>query len=114
MIRFLIPFLQSFVTVAGAVKKPGRYPYIPDRNWSYYVGLAGGFDKSENAGQVITIKDKNNKRHSKSDPITPETTITAESTAFTYYFNKYAPLITTTLTAISTVLTIYIATKNTD
>ncbi|MBQ5998554.1 MAG: SLBB domain-containing protein [Treponema sp.] len=110
----LIPFLQSFVTVAGAVKKPGRYPYIPDRNWSYYIGLAGGFDKTENAGQVVTIKDKNNKRHSKGDPITPETTITAESTAFTYYFNKYAPLITTTLTAISTVLTIYIATKNTD
>lgn len=110
----LVPFIQSFVTVAGAVKKPGRYPYIPDRNWSYYISLAGGFDKSENDGQVVTIKDKNNKRHSKSDPITPETTITAETTSFTYYFSKYAPLITTTLTAISTVLTIYIATEKID
>lgn len=105
----VIPFKQSFVTVAGAVKNPGRYPYIPDRDWSYYIGLAGGFNKSENNTKVVSIVDINNKQLSKKDAITPETTITAETTAFTYYFNMYAPIITTTLSIISAGLTLYLA-----
>jgi protein involved in polysaccharide export with SLBB domain len=40
----VIPFRQYFVTVA----KPGRYPYMPDRDWEYYIALAGGFDPVRN------------------------------------------------------------------
>ena len=38
----VVPFKQYFVSVAGAVLKPGRYPYVPDRTYDYYIGLAGG------------------------------------------------------------------------
>ncbi len=107
-----VPFLQYFVTVAGAVKNPGRYPYVPDRSWDYYVGLAGGFDKSKNAFNKIEIVDKNNKKLSKDKLIEPETTITASYNSFTYYFSTYAPFITTTLTAVSTAVSIIAVVSN--
>ena len=105
----MIPFSQPFVTVAGAVKLPGRYPYIPDRTWEYYVGLAGGFDKTQNVNDAINIYDKNNKQLSKEDVITPESTITARTTSFTYYFNRYAPIVTTVLTVTSTTISVLAA-----
>lgn len=101
-----IPFRQYFVSVAGSVVAPGRYPYIPDRNWEYYIGLAGGFIKTQNNHDAIKIVDINGKALSKSDIITPETTITAETNSGLYYFNLYAPVVTTVLTLISTTLSI--------
>jgi protein involved in polysaccharide export with SLBB domain len=99
----IVPFRQYFVSVAGAVYAPGRYPYIPDRDWEYYIGLAGGFTQS-NAGDTITIIDMNGKKLSKGDPIMPETTITAKSNSFLYGFNQFAPVVTTVLSIISTTL----------
>lgn len=112
----IIPFKQYFVSVAGSVATPGRYPYIPDRTWEYYVGLAGGLDKSQNAWEAITIRDINGKKLSKGDFITPECTITARTNSFFHYFNQYAPVITTTLTAIISVITVktYLDSKKTN
>ncbi|MCK9169591.1 MAG: SLBB domain-containing protein [Treponema sp.] len=107
----MVPFRQYFVSVAGAVNTPGRYPYIPGRTWEYYIGLAGGFMVDKNAGQAITIKDIQGTILQKSDPITPETTITAATNSFTYYFGKYSPVITTILSILSTTLTIIAVTK---
>lgn len=107
----MIPFIQSFVTVAGAVNKPGRYPYIPGRDWEYYVGLAGGFQSGVNAFESVKITDLNGNKLKKSDEITPETTITASTNSFTYYWGKYAPVVTTVLSAVSTIFTIMAVTK---
>ncbi len=107
-----IPFKQYFVTVAGAVKIPGRYPYIKDRGWDYYVGLAGGFDKTMNSGHAVKIVDADGKVLKKGDPITPETTITASTNAFTYYFNTYAPVVTTTLSVLTSFFTIMLYVEN--
>ena len=63
----IIPFRQYFVTVAGAVTRPGRYPYIPDRGWDYYVALAGGFDPVKNAGESVIITDITGEKLSKVD-----------------------------------------------
>ena len=104
-----VPFKQFFVTVAGAVNIPGRYPYIPDRGWDYYIGLAGGFADTKNVGDRITIVDSNGKKLKKGDPIAPETTITAKANSFTYYFGIYAPIITTVLTAVSTTISVLVA-----
>ena len=103
----IVPFRQYFVSVAGAVRAPGRYPYIPDRDWEYYIGLAGGFTEN-NAGDTITIIDMSGKKMSKGDPIAPETTITAQSNDWLYNFNRFAPVITTTLSIIMTTLTLMI------
>lgn len=102
----VIPFKQYFVSVAGAVAKPGRYPYLPDRTWDYYIGLAGGFVKSQNTLESVKITDINGKKLSKKTPITPECTITANTNSMLYYFNQYAPIVTTTLTAIVSAITV--------
>jgi protein involved in polysaccharide export with SLBB domain len=102
----IIPFRQYFVTVAGAVALPGRYPYIPDRSWDYYVALAGGFVREQNSRETVTIKDISGKTMNKTDPITPETMITATTNAGLYYFKQYAPVITTLLSIVTTFISI--------
>jgi protein involved in polysaccharide export with SLBB domain len=104
----LIPFRQYFVTVAGAVVTPGRYPYIPDRGWDYYIALAGGFRPAENSFSTVLIRDISGKRLGKEDLIAPETIITARYNNFLYYFNQFAPVITTVASIITTFLTITI------
>jgi protein involved in polysaccharide export with SLBB domain len=107
----IIPFRQYFVTVAGAVVLPGRYPYIPDRGWDYYIALAGGFVPGRNSMQSVTITDITGKKQNKSAPITPETVITADTNAFLFYFNQYAPVVMTTLSLITTGISIYMTTR---
>lgn len=107
----MVPFRQYFVTVSGAVETPGRYPYIPNRDWTYYVGLAGGFSSDENSFNAISITDINGRHLKKTDPITPETNILAQTNSFTFYFSKYAPVLTTILSSLSTIFTIYAVTR---
>jgi protein involved in polysaccharide export with SLBB domain len=102
----VIPFRQYFVTVAGSVASPGRYPYIPDRQWDYYIALAGGFTPERNSRESITIVDIAGKHLKKTDTITPETVITARTNQWLYFFNQYAPVITTVLTLITTAITV--------
>jgi hypothetical protein len=96
----IIPFRQYFVTVAGAVALPGRYPYIPDREWDYYISLAGGFIPTRNSFNRVKIQDFNGKTLKKTDLISPETTITAVTNHWLYYFNQLAPVVTTIITTI--------------
>jgi protein involved in polysaccharide export with SLBB domain len=107
----IIPFRQYFVSVSGAVASPGRYPYIPDRDYEYYVSLAGGFLPAQNASEAVNIRDMNGKRLKKTDIITPETIITAKSNHFLFYFNQVAPVITTVLSVVTTVISISIAAR---
>jgi protein involved in polysaccharide export with SLBB domain len=107
----IIPFRQYFVTVAGAVISPGRYPYIPDRDWEYYVALAGGFIMERNRRETVKITDINGKQLKKTDAISPETTITASTNHTLYYFNLYAPVITTVMSVITAALSIWAITS---
>lgn len=102
----MVPFKQLFVSVAGAVYNPGRYPYIPDRTYEYYVGLAGGFTE-RNSGDAVTIKDANGKRIGKNKVVTPETTITAHMNSPRYIFNQWASPITTLLSIVISGLTLF-------
>ena len=102
----MIPFRQYFVSVSGAVRNPGRYPYIPDRKYDYYVGLAGGFIRSQNVHDAVIIRNINGKRMSKNDFITPETNIEAKTNSFGFFFNQYAPIVTTILSILTSALSI--------
>ena len=102
----IIPFKQYFVSVSGAVHNPGRYPYIPDRTYDYYIGLAGGFIRSQNSHDAVEIRDLNGKKLSKRDYITPETNIDAKSNSFGFFFNQYAPIVTTLLSILTSALSI--------
>ena len=102
----IIPYKQYFVTVSGSVYKPGRYPYIPDRTYDYYVSLAGGVIEEKNTKSSVKITDMTGKKLSKSDFITPESNIFAKCNSFTYYFSKYSPVVTTVLSLITTGITV--------
>jgi len=107
----IIPFRQYFVTVSGAVIRPDRYPYIPNRGWEYYVALAGGFIRERNRREAVRIIDINGKQLKKTDAIGPETIITAEVNSGLYYFNQYAPIITTLLSVLTATLSIWAITS---
>ena len=104
--RLIVPFKQYFVSVIGAVVVPGRYPYIPDRDWEYYIRLAGGFVPGRNAVNAITITDINGKKLNKSDIVTPESTITAKNNHFLFYFNQYSPVVALVLSIVGTFVTV--------
>jgi len=101
----VVPFKQFFVTVSGAVKIPGRYAYVPDRTWDYYVGLAGGFDAELNSRDAVKITDNLGNAVKKAEYITPETTIDALKNSFSYKFNKVVtPLMSILSVITSTIL----------
>lgn len=99
----VVPFKQYFVTVAGAVRNPGRYPYIPDRTYDYYVALAGGFIPMQNAFKSVDITDGAGKKVKKNSYITPECQIVAKSNHFAYVIVTYGGLITSIATLITNI-----------
>ncbi|MDR1956915.1 MAG: SLBB domain-containing protein, partial [Treponema sp.] len=103
----IIPFRQYFVLVSGAVKAPGRYPYVPDRRADYYINLAGGRDELLNNGRGVKVSDMNNKTLSLSDFISPESMISVPTNTFTARFNQFGPIITTILSIVSATLSIF-------
>ena len=103
----VVPFKQYFVTVSGAVRVPGRYAYVPDRTWDYYVGLAGGFDPDLNERDKIDINTSEGQPLTKDDYIVPETIIDAKRNSFGYKFNKYASPLLTVLSIITSSIALY-------
>lgn len=109
-----IPFQSFKVTVSGSVKNPGTYSYVPNRTYEYYISLAGGFVTSENIGDSIIITDVDGNRVNKTDIIPPDSAIIAKTNSFLYWWNQYAPIITTigaVLTATGAVITSWQALK---
>ncbi len=80
--RFIIPFNQLLVTVAGGVLKPGIYPYIPDKKASYYITMAGGFDPAKNRNRDYTVTGKNGEKIAEDAVVLPEYVVTAKMNTF--------------------------------
>ncbi|MBN1799615.1 MAG: SLBB domain-containing protein [Spirochaetales bacterium] len=104
--RVVIPFRQYYVTVSGAVFKPGHYPYMPNRSYKYYLRLAGGTDPQKNVGEAVTITDLNDVVQSTARVIQPDDTIYAEYNNALYHANQWAVLIGTAVSVTALVLTI--------
>jgi len=97
----IIPFRQFFVTVAGGVARPGRFPFIPDRGWEYYVAMAGGFNPRRNACGRVIITDMQGRRLDPNEPIGPETVITARTNSVFFWAREVAPLLSVILSSIT-------------
>lgn len=80
--RFVVPFNQLFVNVAGAVLKPGTFPYIPDKKADYYIHLAGGFDPAKNRNGAFTVIDKQGNKLSENAIVPPEAIVNAKLNTF--------------------------------
>ncbi|MBN1242926.1 MAG: SLBB domain-containing protein [Spirochaetales bacterium] len=89
----VVPFRQFFVSVSGAVALPGRYPYIPERGWEYYVNLAGGVDRERNSGDALDIVSKEGTRRSKDSVIEPEDSIVVRSNSALYSFGRISGIV---------------------
>ncbi|OHD81217.1 MAG: hypothetical protein A3J97_09285, partial [Spirochaetes bacterium RIFOXYC1_FULL_54_7] len=100
----VVPFRQFFVTVSGSVRIPGRYPYVPDRSWAYYVGLAGGIDENTNNGRGQKIFDYLGENRSTDDPVQPEDRIFVPANSFLYNFGRVSTILSTTISVASLVI----------
>lgn len=103
--RLMVPFSQYYVTVTGGVTSPGRYPYQPDKPWSYYVNLAMGFDYNQSLFKIVKITDKNGVKLSKKDNIPPEAVIYASRNS--PHNGWLFPLLTTLITFVTSCFTLY-------
>jgi protein involved in polysaccharide export with SLBB domain len=107
----IIPFRQYSITVGGAVNKPGRYPYVPNRSWRYYVNLAGGIDEDKNAGDAIVIRDIEDQVKLKDSEIQPEDKIVALANNPLYIFGKFSVILTSVVSLTSLVMSVIVLFK---
>ncbi|MCM1322411.1 MAG: SLBB domain-containing protein [Bacteroides sp.] len=105
--RLIIPFKQYFVVVAGQVKIPGKYPYVPGRYYEYYINLAGGFNDEATSGRRVKLHDLNNNPISRTEPIPPEAVISVPATRLIYFVNRYSSLVTMTVSVSTLGITLY-------
>ena len=80
--RFTIPFSNQVVNVNGAVNSPGTYGYVPGKDVSYYVNLAGGLTESARGIDKYRLYNSYGERLDDNTPITAETTIEMEISTF--------------------------------
>jgi protein involved in polysaccharide export with SLBB domain len=100
----IVPFRQFFVTVSGSVYNPGRYPYVPDRSWAYYVSLAGGLNDERNNGRGQKVYNYLGEKRSLDEPIQPEDRIIIPANSFLYNFGRVSTILTTTISVVSLVI----------
>jgi protein involved in polysaccharide export with SLBB domain len=109
--RIVIPFKQYFVTVGGAVMRPGRYPFVPDRGWRYYLGLAGGANQLQNAGEAHDIANVQGTKKGPDDSIEPEDSIVFASNNLLYIFGQISAVLTGLASIFSVIYTVRSLTK---
>ncbi|MFP4364122.1 MAG: SLBB domain-containing protein [Spirochaetia bacterium] len=102
----VVPFRNRFVTVSGAVVQPGRYPYVPNENWEYYIELAGGFDPTRNSGEVVSVVNAQEEPKDRNTEIMPGDEITAETNAVLYHVGRFSVVISAAATLTSMVISI--------
>lgn len=77
-----VPFSNQIVTVNGAVNNPGTYAYVPGKDVSYYVNLAGGLSSSAKGLDRYKLYNSYGEKLDKDAVITAETTIEMEISTF--------------------------------
>ena len=80
--RFTIPFSNQVVMVNGAVNNPGTYAYVPGKDITYYVNLAGGLSSAAKGIEKYRLYNNYGERLDDDSPILAETTIEMEVSTF--------------------------------
>ena len=97
---------ESLISVVGAVYSPGSYPFLPGKDFEYYVRLAGGIDPEMNTDNEVNISDFDGNPLESNAVIKPGDRIFVETNDFAYNFNRYFPIITAGITFIATIISI--------
>jgi len=93
----VIPFKQFQVTVLGGVARPGSYPWVPNRTWSYYVQEAGGLNPDLSGPGAIEVRNAEEVKVDKDEVVGPEYTIVAKRNNVRFWYLRSADLATTTI-----------------
>lgn len=104
--RIQIPHKVLTVSVTGAVNNPGVYPYVPGKTYGFYIEQAGGIVIERNRKDKLTITDEQGNEKDPGNIIVSGDNINVHSNAFTYNFNRYFPIISTSLALVVTIITI--------
>ena len=91
--RIIIPLQALSVTVAGAVRAPGSFPFVPERDAAYYVRLAGGRDPQLSSSAGLTLLDARGREKERGAPVLPEDQVVVPS-ASVGAVNRFLPLAT--------------------
>lgn len=103
--RIIIPVHRPFVAVHGAVNSPGEFAYAPGQRYMYYLSLAGGIDPERNKGAELTIYNADGSEKG-DETIAPGDSIVVHTNSFVYNFNRYFPIISSSLAFVSAVVSL--------
>lgn len=99
--RVIIPFSQRFIVVSGAVRRTGRFPYIPGRSYRYYLAQAGGVDPSQRWGARPAVYDREGNRKSRREPLQPEDRLHFSTNSPFFYIAPVATVLSVIASIIS-------------
>jgi protein involved in polysaccharide export with SLBB domain len=54
--KIYVPTVPNYVIVAGEVKSPTTFSYVPNKSAKFYINLAGGFTKYADEDEVFVIR----------------------------------------------------------
>ena len=94
------------VSVFGSVLTPGQYPYVPGRDYLYYLDLAGGIDPARNRGDTVHILNTEGKTQRKDYLLRPGDRIYIPENRFIENFNRYFPVVSTSLAIAGVVISL--------
>jgi polysaccharide export outer membrane protein len=97
---------SSVVIVNGGVSTPGTYPYVPQERYRYYVSRAGGADFERSTGNKVSVYAVDGTKRSLEEYVQPGDRIYVHTDSFISSFNRYFPIISTSLAFIGTIVTL--------
>ncbi|MBN2735791.1 MAG: hypothetical protein JXR70_02340 [Spirochaetales bacterium] len=100
----VIPEIEFRVNVIGAVYSEGVFSYVRGKTAMYYIIQAGGIDTELNTNFQFVVRGKDGKNKSPEDVIEAGDTIIVLKNSFSFSFGEYAPVITSILAMITTVI----------
>ena len=104
--RIVIPTSRAYVTVSGAVTAPGAYNYSAGKPPSFYLTLAGGIDPERNVDGSVLSLGPDGTRMTGEAVVKPGSRLIVPANSFAYNFNRYFPIIATSLAFATTVITV--------
>lgn len=101
-----IPSRRISVLVTGPVAEPGLYLYVPGQRPEYYIRRAGGYNREVSSTGDYSIYDSLGNPRAEASRVQPGDRIEVERNNFVYQFNRHFPVVISSLTLVTTVISV--------
>ena len=111
--QIFIPKKDNFVYVSGAVKSPGAYPFLRNRDSKYYISQAGGYSNNADRSNVqVFLKYGDVVQSVEPKCVEPGSVILVPSSVqYKFLTQVMLPIISTVATTLAVGISIYTMTK---